>query len=560
MKYWLRMGGPNAITLRAWLLLAPISIFFSWLVVPEGLSPRATLLNGLLVGLLAHVVTGFVLWLGKTTLLRNAQVKPKPVLTISIFAIAGAARGFSAAYLLQNLGIVERANFSDRMLSGAILVVVWFAISAVLVDGERRYKATFSQILEELEKQSSLRTEQAENLKKNQEALMSEIRSTLAESLKTGQKTKDFHGAVDELIRPLAHRIATANITLTPLKKFPSRRIKAGPVIWTALHETAYSWKWTILMSVISTFYTKLWQFGPSALVDSAITAIIIWSFFVIAKRLNLFGFWVLPIWFITGFTAGFLTTLFHGQFEIANLLNSIYLSVTVTAPAAIVALIGAFDRNTEANLNRLRDLTDRVAWEAASLEQRSWVEQQRIARFVHSELQARLRAFALRLDISGRLPTNEEIEALKKECEDAFPLESQQRRFEEFVDQTLELWEGVVEISVEIEDEVFDALASDTYATTAAEEITKEAILNAVRHGKARNVVIQAHLSEPVPGQLLINIVVIDDGNFPNEFDVGMGLKEIEQLSVSHSLFREENKTKLIASITCAASLVSQS
>lgn len=559
MKYWLRMGGPNGITFRAWILISPVSIIFTWVVLPEGYAPTANIWNGFLVGLLAHIVTGLVLLLGKYTILRNVAKKPRPVTSLIVFALAGAARGWSVAYLLELFQVTEQADYADRILAGLLLVMIWFAVSAVMVDGERQYKASYAELLAQIERQTSLRTEQASALKNYQEKLLAEIKATLSDALKSGKTASDIHESVERLIRPLAHRLnSSVNFFQTPAKP-PSRKIQLAPVIRTAFNQTAYSPLWTILVAVLATAYSKLWQFGLAAVLDSIVSALVIWTFFTLAKRWKLYGVWVMPIWFATGLSASLVTAFFSGNLSVAGIPNVLYLSINVVVPAAIVASIGAFDRNTDHNLSVLRELADRVGWEAASLEQRAWVEQQRLARFVHSELQGRLRAFALRLDVSGRLPTDGDIAKLRQECEEAFPLETKQRNFEEFLQNNLALWEGVVEIKADISHEVFAALASDTYASAAAEEIWKEAVVNAVRHGKAQQIEISARLERSVSDQLLLVLEFVDDGIGPSDSQQGMGSALFEQLTISKSLVREVGKTRLTATLTIAPALVSQ-
>lgn len=559
MKYWLRMGGPNGITFRAWILISPVSIIFTWVVLPEGYAPTANIWNGFLVGLLAHIVTGLVLLLGKYTVLRNVAKKPKPVTSLAVFALAGAARGWSVAYLLEVFAVTEKADYADRMLAGSLLVLIWFAVSAVMVDGERQYRASYAELLGQIERQTILRTEQASALRDYQARLLAEIKATLSDTLRSGKTASDIHESVEHLIRPLAHRLNSSRQLFESSTKLPSRRIQIAPVIRTAFNQTAYSPLWTILVAVLATAYSKLWQFGIAALLDSVVSALVIWGFFTLAKRWKLYGVWVLPVWFLTGLSASLVTAAFSGNLSIEGIPNVLYLSINVIVPAAIVASIGAFDRNTDHNIAILRELADKVSWEAASLEQRAWVEQQRLARFVHSELQGRLRAFALRLDVSGSLPTDEDIEKLRQECEEAFPLESKQRNFEEFLENNLALWEGVVQIETNVSSEVLAALAEDSYASAAAEEIWKEAVVNAVRHGKARHISISAKLERSVSDQLLLELEFVDDGVGLGEIKEGMGLAQLDQLTISHSLVREDNKTKLSATLTIAPALVSQ-
>lgn len=559
MKYWLRMGGPNAITWQAWLILSPISIFFTWVVLPEGYAPTANILNGFLVGLITHLVTGLVLLVAKYTVLQGSNIRPRPVLTLMAFALAGTARGWSAAYFLEALGVTEKADYGQRMVAGSILVLIWFAVAAVLVDGEKKYRSTYSDLVEKLQRQISLRTEQKEVLENNQQRLLREIRQTLEDALRSGKSTTDINNSVDQLIRPLAHRMSiTSRFALTSAQP-PKRRVQLGPVIRTAFSKTPYNPLWTSLMAVLATLYSRLWQFGLVALIDSLFTLFSIWAIFTLANRFKLYGIWVIPVWFFTGLLAASGTAILSGRFSLEGLPNTLYLSINVVIPAAIIAAIGAFDRNSEYNLTLLREVTDQVEWEASSLEQRAWVEQQRLARFVHSELQSRLRAFALKLELAGRAPSDEEIESLRQECERAFPLQSEQKKFQDFLANAQELWEGAVQIEADVSEEALMALAADSYASAATEEICREAIVNAVKHGKAKIIELTLQVIDSTASQLTLNLKIVDDGFGIESIKTGMGLAEIEKLSIDYSLTRDGGKTVLSAAIACLPNLVLQ-
>lgn len=558
MKYWLRMGGPNGITFRSWIIIAPVSVAFTWVVAPEGYVSEPNPWLGFLVGAIAHVLTGIILLLGKYTVLRNAAEKPRPLTTLTVFFIAGAARGLSVAYFMEFFQFVDPADYADRMLAGGLLVLIWFAISAVMVDGERQYKATYEELANKLATQEQIKSHQNRILRRAQENLLAEIKAILTDTLRTGKSTGQITESVDKLVRPLAHRLISATKITEASTKAPPQRIRLGPVIQTALGVTAYSPLWTILMAVLATLYSKLWQFGISALLDSILSALAIWLIFTAAKKLKLYGLWVIPIWIFTGLAVSSITALISGNFTINNLPNMIYLSVNVVVPAAIVAAIGAFDRNTEKNLTELRDIANRVSWEAASLKQRAEIEQQRIARFVHSELQSRLRAFAMRLDFTGRSPSEKEILELKEQCEAAFPLERKQRMFQDFIVDTMELWDGVADIRTDIKEEALTIISSDSYASSALEEICKEAILNSIRHGGAKNIEVLLNLKKIADDQMVLQLDVIDDGNLGANPKTGMGLSQIDQLSISHALTSEGGRTRLTAEVTCSPTLVS--
>lgn len=541
------MGGPNGVSLIAWLLLAPISIFFTIEVVPEGRIEGYSVWAGYLVGLLGHLVTGVVLWSAKVFVLIDTKKKPKPILTLSSFAVAGLFRGASVAFLFDFFGITADADYIERMRSGAVLVVVWFAVSAVMVDGWKNYKATFLELSEKRDLQKTIRDEGLKKLQAEIDKLISQIKQTLEEALRIGSNLKDFHRAVDEFVRPLSHRIGSEATSIVLDSKPPKRQLKIGPVIQTALNSTPYNSSWTSLMAIIGTFSSRVWQFGWLAVIESVGMALVIWLSFFAARSLRLFGLWVPVVWFITGLlTSGCSSLITTGQVQLTPQL--LYLSVNVFFPAAIVAFIGGFDRNAKQNLDLMRYVIAELKWETASLQQRSWVEQRRIGRFVHSELQSRIRAFALRMDLADQMPPDEEVLKLKLECERALSIGVKQQDFEAFMEDISELWLGVMETTFNSSPGALEALRSDGYASAAAIEVVREALSNAVKHGKARRVSVKLELEDAILGQLAISVT--NDGLTPSETSPGFGLKAIADLSLKWELSSSTNQTILYSAI----------
>lgn len=541
------MGGPYGITWLAWLVLAPISTFFTIEVVPEGYTPGYSHLTGYLVGFLGHCVTGAVLLLGKFTILRNVDSKPRPSLMLSWFALAGIARGASVAWMFGAWGITANPDYLERMRSGAVLVLVWFAVSAVMVDGYYGYRNSFYQLTEKLENQRSMRDRGAVELKQRIDGLIEQIRATLSGALRAGYSSRDIHNAVDEMVRPLAHGLEQKSRVQAQVQGKVRRRIKPGPILRTALWDTPYNPGWTALMAVVGSVSSRVWQLGWLGIIDAAMNAAVIWLIFSTAKRLRLVGPAVPFVWFGTGVLAAYTGQLIAtGTAALSSSL--VYLSVNVFAPALIVALIGAFDRNANANLDVLRKVISELEWETSALEQRVWVEQRRLARFVHSELQSRLRAFALRMDLAGQMPTAEEISELRQQCESALSIGGEQRDFVLFQNDIQELWGGLITVRFDVDATARSALQVDPYATAAAIEICREGIGNAAKHAKAKAIDINIQASGGHSGQL--DIEIVNDGRSTLSGEQGFGLRTIAELSSNWSLFKRGSETVLQATL----------
>jgi signal transduction histidine kinase len=554
MASWRRIGGPNGITFLAWVLLSPISIFFTWAWVPEGYLAGATALAGISVGVIGHLVTGLVLALGKNTLLRQVAIKPRPIATVLVFLAAGAARGFSVSFGLEALGVTAQADYSNRMTSGALLILVWFSVSAILVDRVRSYRAGYDELYAQIQKLQLLKNQEQSQLETTQQELMQQISGTLSQALKPGSSARDIHDALDTMIRPLVTGISLAP-DLELEDNVPKRRLALGPVLKTALHQTPYNPLGVSLLAVLGSLYSRIWQGGWMGAVDSILTAGIIALTFVLAKKFRVFGPRALLVWLAAGLISSTQTVLLSGPFDQERLPIILTLSVNVLIPAFLIAVTKALSVESQNNLHKLAEVAEGLEWQTASLTQRDGVQRRRIARFVHSDLQSRLRVFALRLEISDRAPTDKELEAIKKECENLLGTELQQSDFGKFTKDIKELWRGVLEIDFYITPIVLHELESDPFCSAAAIEVVREALSNAVRHGKASQAKVSLSTKPRDPASRELYIIVQDNGKLGKAQPYGYGLSSIQELSKEHALSSESGSTELTASLSLSLS-----
>ena len=549
MSWWQRIGGPTGITLQGWLLLAPISIIFTVEVVPEGYLEGWSRLDGYIVGTASHLATGLVLLLGKWLVSTLPSGGIGPVATVVVMAVAGATRGLTTAYLLELFQITAQADYLDRIASGAALIVIWFTAIAVVVDSRKRYRTSFAELTDRVEQQRQLRERGSEILAEREQQLLDQVRNTLREALRVGSKTDEIHNAVDQLVRPLAHQMDQNHPILPEQKAKPKVRIKFWPIARSAFTKTPFSAGPVIFVSVAGTLYSKLWQLGFLGFVDSVLSALLIWSFFALGRKLKLYGWGVWVIWLAAGISSGLLTGLFTGVDPFVNPVPAFYLSVNVVIPAIMVAFLKAYDYQAESNLAALREILESVQWETVALRQQGWVQQKRIARFVHSDLQARLRAFALRLEFSGSEPRAEDIEALRNECEASLALGGDYQDFGKFITELRALWEGVVQIDFEADPDAMQVLVEDGFAQIAMVEIVREAVSNSVKHGRADQVQISISQEQAADRSTLV-LTVKDNGAAKKEKTAGLGSKVLSELTLDWNLTKSESGAVLEARV----------
>ena len=542
---WSRIGGRYAITLRAWLLLSPIAIFGTIGFAPEGLITDDYLFPGILVGFISHLVTGLMLLPAYFSYLSPSQERPsRPLAAFLTLLAAGAVRGLTVSFLLEEFGLVLQADYVSRIVSGSIIVAIWFAVTAVLVGARREYIEFYNALESSLQQTKDLVTQGQNRVAEVRAELVEQVKTTLREALASKKATGELHNLADSVIRPLAHALGSHEpVVFSP--EPPPKRIKLGPVIKTALYEFPFNPLPVMAVGILSTIYSRVWTFGPAGFIDTAIQALAIVVIFNLAKSLRVRGAVVPLVWVLTGMLGSFGTGLVFGTLSLDHLISGAYLSVSVSIPAGFVALLLAYDAQRERNLDSLRAAIESVKWHESKLNQELWIEKKRLARYVHSEIQSRIRAAAL----ANKAGTMADVKALQADCIEALDLARELPSFERFYRDTVELWEGVVKIKLDAQQRAIDAIAADSFGLAATVEVIREGLGNAVKHGKAKHAQLSLSLTEQPNPELIIE--VRNDGKKPSsEPQRGFGLSTLDEVTLAWKLEARDNQTVLSARV----------
>jgi hypothetical protein len=547
---WLRVGGRYAITLRAWLLLLPVAVFGTPGFVPEGLVQDSSIWMGFLVGLIGHVVTGlFLLPAYFSYLSPGSNRPPRPLAAIATLALAGLARGFSVAFSFEYFGLVESSDYLPRMIAGAIIVTIWFAVTAVLVGARQQYVQVYSRLAESLEQAKALASAGATEVAKTRAELVAQVKRTLNEAFSSRSSTVELHNLADDVIRPLSHSLASHQpVIVSPT--VPKRRIRFGPVLSTALYEFPFNPIAVATIGLISTLYSKVWNIGLTGFLETVIQALVIVLLFSAAKRLGVRG-WLVPlVWLATSFIANLSSWLIL-QYDLTNsIVTALLLSISIVLPAGFVSMLLAYDQQAALKLDELRQALEDVNWQERKLNQQLWIEKRRLARYVHSDIQGRVRAAAL----SSTAGTVADVTKLQKDCISALDISREVPPFERFYADTVELWEGVAKISLVADRQALELISTDSFGLASAVEVIREGIGNAVKHGSAKNIEILLQVVDsPNP---CLEVIVLDDGSKkPDAAVSGFGTQTISEVSSSWGLEQEAGKTKLWAKVPVSTS-----
>ena len=186
---------------------------------------------------------------------------------------------------------------------------------------------------------------------------------------------------------------------------------------------------------------------------------------------------------------------------------------------------------------NQVSRENNSLAREAALFEQQMWIARRNWSFVVHGTVQAALTAAITRLSSAEELEAYQ-IDLVKQDL--ARAVEALSKTPEPDVDLEKALknlattWQGICEIKFEFSERAMRSLQRDSNARLCVNEICKEAVSNAVRHGEAKKVTISIDRSSD---ELLI-IEAADNGRgYYGSPRSGVGSRMLDYLTISWSL-----------------------
>lgn len=543
-EVWLRVGGRHALTFRAWLLLAPLSIIGTPAFVPEGFSPGASIWEGLFAGVLVHIVTGLALLPAFLTFLSpRANRVPRPLAAILTFLGAGMIRGFFAAYLLEQFGVVAQADYLPRVAVSAILVSVWFTVAAALVGARMEYLEVVSKLTQSLADAGHLAAVGYLQVTKIRAELVDQVKTTLREAFASRRSPEELHNLADIVVRPLAHSLATHQPVSFALT-VENRKIAFLPVLRTAISDFPFV-AWPIaVIALLRTLYSKVDGMGVLGAFETVAQALVVAILFGVARQLRVRGWPVLIIWAGVSLIAN-IGPWQEFRFDLSSsALGTLLLAASVFIPAGFISMLLAYDREATKNLEFLESAVRDVRWQERRLNQQLWIEKKRLARYVHSDIQSRVRAAAL----TNSAGTLADVKKLERECVATLDLSRELPSFNRFFADTVELWEGVVDISLSADPVAVELLASDSYSLAATVEIVREGIGNAVKHGKAKNIEVEIRVLE---SDNCLEVSLINDGEPTHlESSAGFGFQTFSEVTSSWGIGMDQGRTRFWARV----------
>ena len=355
----------------------------------------------------------------------------------------------------------------------------------------------------------------------------------------------ELKGIINNQVRPLSDSLrTTAKNLAAPSMKAPSHWYSVISIPKTFRIKNSIFPFYTYAAMFLTFLAAPFWLLDVSWVIPSVLMSstyfVLIYGIRRLVANLPEVPVWVgIPALVITAILPALPTYLvaitFYPDTKTAAVFGSavIYVSVIVVG---ILALLDSFDYEASLYRKLLEDQNDELALEAALFEQQLWVARRTWSLVIHGTVQASLTAALTRLNSPDA--DKKTLALAKKDLDRAIAALSAPPnldvKFSPAIKEIVETWQGVCDMDIEIEPAIKKIITKDSRLSMCVNEILKEAISNAVRHGDART----AQVSLKLADESLINLTVANDGHAPRIGGrKGLGSSLFDELTVDWSL-----------------------
>lgn len=530
-------GRKYGTSLRLYLIAAPFLIFgiaFTELELPWSVD---SFLSALLIGLAGHLALGLILFLSSLfirTFLGRTQLRWFEFLGIT--ALAALARGLAIGFVSASIGIGE-LNLVERVATSLALIIFSWTVGAYslelfsqftlrrqellrsLIEGERANLASTLATDSLVSVNSSALAEDIERVRRQTFEALDSLRAKLSSGYSQVSGLKELFQNLDGSWREVSHRAWRRAEEQAPGISFSE-----------FLRTLASNYRISILVVLAGPVYGLFRIFGALPNLER-FQASLIWFFGAVslAALTNL----VRPkseslslVLFGAGFIAQPILAVGIGTVFLPS--SALQLGF-VASVAVLVASTSSIGRALEASAqNVLEDLERRLSESTLQRlrgQSEMFVLAQRIGKYLHSDLRSEFLRLStvLRSDLESGRPENslrviEQMQALVSQVTLESSSGNEDQDFKEF----LENWGKLVRIESNLEQQVLPA-----HVKLTAFEVVREALADAVRHGDASWIKINAQ--QLGPG---LQLSIESDGKLTEVEKSGLGSKLLDRVA----------------------------
>ena len=563
------LGSSEAFTKRIIIWTLPPALIIAGLYDSNRFG--TSIIGWILVALVAHVVATAVMAILRVTLLPKQYKVPKPAVTLSIFLIGSVTRSLILGQLAYDYSLADDPELLYRGIAGGLLgtislsvVSIFAAITKQNAETELKLKQDRASLFAAQESAEEYIAEQVNEIRRiistSIEPSLLEISQNLNEltakdSVSLKSSADRISSFVTETLRPLSTNLYQRKVVSIPkvpeltekpkLLLFPKTLVineVLSPVsvfaIWCLPNVTAlYLYEGARALPLVVLFSL------PMLLIQTLIIKL------PFARRPINGGRGLLIL-------ATIYATTWVGMIPMSEAFGIFLIRELKIMPAMILGMliIGmTISYGFIVDANRMRyqaalNLTNSdLEREFSRTTQEVWLLRQRVAQKLHGTVQASLTAANMR--ILGTQNLTEELlqkvrDDVSRASEAVEKFESEHIEIETALSDLTQLWKGMCEIEIAATPECLEHISRDQVCAQCVNEIVKECVSNAIRHGNATKIDIALTRNK----NQTIQITVTNDGITNTMGPEGVGSQILNELTMSWERNVEANKVTVSA------------
>lgn len=504
---------------------------------------------------------------------RLLKKRPSGLLNILVAGLIGAAKNMLVGLLSYELGLIEDALWAYRPMAGFIAGVIVFLFFSVSFGAQVEHRVIIAELNRVQNWLIGLRKDSAEKLAEARDLLATQTRQALLPKLQSIKLLLDATGAgsdtiehlrkvINKDVRPLSEELneRALALQLTPEAQPARRRNVKFFQAKVSLRGLIKPWPIVIILPVANLFAGYLWLGAPECLDVFYFTwvgvAIIVLFKLLTPRSLRVSRGFASFILILLALVSAVPAVLAGWQHTSDPIIMVLLCSLLLTSVGFVLGFAwpASLDEDRLEARSRLEHVNQDLKHELSLFDQQLWLARRQWQFIVHGSVQAALTAALTRLqspecDQATLALVSQDLQRAEKALM-APPVHKIDLPASLAELQTT--WRGICDIRLKITERATRALQGNNDACICVNEIVKEAVSNAVRHGQAKTVTVEIDRE----GDVSLAIKVSNDG-LPIKVRpaAGVGSRLIKELTTSWSLgsSKASGLTVLAASLPLA-------
>ena len=561
------LGSPDAYSMQLMVFFVYTLVVISFLtdsVLLQSFSPLWFVISG--AGFLPPIAIGLAY---KLFFLNRASFKSRPVWNLLVAGLAGSSRNLSVGLFAMWAELDNSQlwlfRFFGGMAVGLAIFSIWSLSQGATTDyirSLRKYSALQSELATNREEIPELLIEMNEKLQiRAQKSVLPQldsIASALGETRSGVVALDQLRSTMANEIRPLMNEIAgeaPAPFKALDIKQFVKVRTTLPGRY--KLYDSISIFGSAFTQSIGFGFWLIFFLAGKGLVVTAieiGIYGVSLWAFKQLIPRDREFKKSTATLLTILmGIGASVLTLMYLATIEMSPLvywvLTGISLFSGILAPVILAHTRARHRRQLEVETMIASELKA-IAKENSIFAQRVWVFRKRWLLLLHGTVQSALTAAMTRLQTAAEIDefTVQMVRQDLRRAESAINSDTKEAlNFDAAMEELKSVWNGICEVNVRVSERARRALQRNSDAAFCVNEIAKEAVSNAVRHGAANNAQIEIDRVEDD----LIQIEVMNDGISSRAKEPrGIGSSMLDEICLTWSLTNRSKRVYLNAEL----------